>query len=143
MSYSVLVIEDERPVSQVLELKLNRSGIHVTTAYDGHEAIKKFKESEFNLILLDLMMPEMDGFDVLRHIRKGDTKTPIFVTTNLSQDEDKEKAKSLGANKYIVKSDTLLADIVKDVLETLETEPVIPATCPSKLSSKKQKVGVS
>ena len=121
MTYSVLIVEDERPVSQVLEIKLSRSGISVFTAYDGKDAFQKIQNQSFDLVLLDLMMPEMDGFSVLREMRERGILVPVIVTTNLSQDEDRQKAKDLGASDYIVKSDTPLATIVQKVLERFQS----------------------
>lgn len=119
MNPKVLIAEDEKPVSQVLEIKLSRQGIDVETAYNGSEALEKINKTRFDLILLDLMMPEVDGFEVLKKIQEKKLQTPIFVTSNLSQEEDQEKAKSLGAEEYIVKSDTLLADIAEKVMKRL------------------------
>lgn len=117
MTYRVLIAEDERPVSQVLEIKLSRNGVSVFTAYDGKEAFEKIQQQPFDLILLDLMMPQMDGFSVLRSMQEHGISVPVIVTTNLSQDEDRQKAKDLGALDYIVKSDTPLATIVQKVLD--------------------------
>lgn len=117
MTYTVLVVEDEKPISQVLEIKLTRNGIGVVVAYNGREAIEKLSENMFDFILLDLMMPEVDGFEVLQHMRDTQNTTPVCVTTNLSQEEDRVKAFELGAKEYIVKSDTPLATIVQKVLD--------------------------
>lgn len=111
----ILIAEDERPLSKALELKLTNEGYQITPAYNGAEAIEKIQAEKFDLLLLDLVMPEKDGFAVLEHIKKQGVKLPTIVLTNLSQDQDRDKAKKLGATDFFIKSDSPISEIVKYV----------------------------
>ncbi len=108
----ILVVEDERPLAHALELKLTHEGYDVTIATDGAEALKIANAEKFVMILLDLIMPNLDGFAFLEQMKK---KTPVIVLSNLGQDEDKERAKSLGAVAYFVKSNTPITEIIAKV----------------------------
>lgn len=116
----ILIVEDERPIAQALELKLTRSGLETKTVYDGEEAVKVLKEEKFDLILLDLILPKRDGFVVLNDMKDLNISTPVIVLTNLSQEEDFKRAKSLGAKDYFVKSDISLSKIVSYINELLD-----------------------
>ncbi|MFA9288633.1 MAG: response regulator transcription factor [Weeksellaceae bacterium] len=115
----ILVVDDEKPLSTALQLKLTHEGFLAETADDGQEALDKAKATPYDLILLDLMMPNVDGFAVLAELQKLGHTTPVIVTTNLSQVEDKQKALSLGATEYIVKSDTPLTEIIAHIKRIL------------------------
>ena len=110
----ILIIEDERPLAHALELKLGHEGYEIEVAYTGAEGLQKAKKGGYKLILLDLILPEMDGFTVLKQIGKN-KKTKVIVLSNLGQDEDKQRTKDLGAVEYCVKSNTPLSEIVKRV----------------------------
>ena len=119
MTNKILVAEDEKPMAKALELKLTSVGFEVEVAFDGEEAIKKIKDNKYDLILLDLVMPKVDGFEVLKEIQKLKLATPVIVSSNLSQEEDRKKAKDLGAKDYFVKSDTTLNELVEKVKQNL------------------------
>lgn len=112
----ILIIEDERPLSHALELKFTHEGFQCTVANNGLEGLKEANTGKYAVILLDIIMPEMDGFTFLEQFKK---KTPVIVLSNLGQDEDRERAKSLGAKNYLVKSNTPITDIVKIVKASL------------------------
>jgi DNA-binding response OmpR family regulator len=113
----ILIIEDEKPMAKALKLKLEKNGFEVDIAEDGKEALKKLKGKKYHLALMDLVMPHMDGFTLLKELQDKKIKTPIIVTSNLSQKEDIEKARSYGVKDFLVKSDTPITDIVKKVQE--------------------------
>jgi DNA-binding response OmpR family regulator len=113
----VLVVEDERPLAHALELKFSHEGYDVIIATDGAEALKLANETKFSVILLDLIMPNMDGFTFMEQLKK---KSPIIILSNLGQDEDKERAKELGAIGYFVKSNTPITEIIKTVKSTVK-----------------------
>lgn len=119
MKQRILIVDDEKPLARALELKLTHEGLNATSVFDAVEAIKVLKSENFALVLLDLVMPVEDGFKVLEDMRKLKLKTPVIVSSNLSQEEDIAKAKALGAVDYFIKSDTTLADIVKKVIDYL------------------------
>jgi DNA-binding response OmpR family regulator len=111
----VLIAEDERPLSRALELKLTDEGIEVVVASDGKEVIDLLKGGGIDMLLLDLILPGVDGFGVLEFMKREGIKVPTFVLSNLGQSEDIEKAKSYGAEEYFVKADTPLRTIVQKV----------------------------
>ena len=116
----VLVVDDERPLAKALELKLSREGFETTVAFNGEEAIETLSKGSFDLILLDLVMPKVDGFQVLAEINKQAYKLKVIVTSNLGQEEDAEKAKKLGAIHYFVKSETPITEIVDYIKKALK-----------------------
>ena len=111
----VLVVEDERPLAHALEMKLHNDGFAVTVVTNGTDALKELKDNKYDIALLDLIMPFVDGFTVLEELKAQKIKIPVIVLSNLGQDEDRAKAKSLGAVDYYVKSNTPIADIIKRV----------------------------
>jgi DNA-binding response OmpR family regulator len=115
----VLVIEDEKPLAHALELKLKHEGFEPTVALSGTEGMKEALTGQYGLILLDIIMPEIDGFAVLQALKDKKVKTPVLVLSNLGQDEDREKAKGLGARDYLVKADTPILEILKRVKTVL------------------------
>lgn len=118
----ILIIEDERPMARALELKLAHAGFESISAGNGKDGIAILEKGNFSLILLDLVMPKMDGFSVLEALKQKGIKTPVIIVSNLSQPEDEKRAKALGAKAFLVKSDTQIAAIVEKVIEFLKYE---------------------
>ncbi len=118
----ILVVEDD-PILKNLLGHTFAGKYQTLYASDGNEAIALFEQNKPSLVLLDLMLPTMDGFAVLENIRArtDDTKNvPIIVVSNLGQDKDKERAKTLGATDYLVKAEVSIEEIVAKIQETLE-----------------------
>lgn len=115
MVKKILVAEDEKPVANALCFKLHAAGFDTLLAYDGESAIAIIRETVVDLIILDLIMPKKDGFFVLEELRKLNSLIPVIVSSNLSQVEDIERAKALGARDYFVKSNVTLVQIVEKV----------------------------
>lgn len=113
--HKILVAEDEKPMAKALVLKLNHSGFEAKAAFNGDEAIAELQKDNYDLLILDLIMPGLDGFGVLEAIQEKGIKVQVIVASNLGQPEDLEKAKGLGAVDYFVKSDTPLAKIVETI----------------------------
>lgn len=121
MDKKILVIEDEATLQKALVEILEQSGYQVNSALDGEKGWEIAKEDVPDLILLDIILPKMDGFDVLKNL-KGDPKTeaiPVIILTNLGDITNIQKALELGANTYLVKADFHLDDVLKKVEETL------------------------
>ncbi len=118
----ILVVDDEKPLAHALELKLQHSGFAATAVFDGQEALDALKKDKYDLVLLDLMLPKIDGFGVLAALKERHDKTPVIVTSNLSQEDDAKKVKDLGAIDYLVKSDTPINIIVDHVVGALVTK---------------------
>jgi len=115
ISKKILIVEDEKAISKALELKLTYEGFDVKTVFNGIEAVSLLEKEKFDLILLDLVMPKLDGFGVLEVLKSKGNKIPIIVSSNLSQKEDYQRAKDLGAIDFLIKSDTPVAEVVKKI----------------------------
>jgi DNA-binding response OmpR family regulator len=111
----ILIVEDEKPLSHALSLKLAYEGFKVVTAMNGQECLDLIRSQKFDVALLDLMMPQVDGFQVLEQVKTFPNKPVIFVLSNLSQHEDEARVLELGAKKFFIKSDTPLSIIVEEV----------------------------
>jgi len=111
---TALVVEDDNFLIKAYEAHLAKAGFHVRTALDGVEAVESLKKVMPDIILLDLVMPRMDGFDVLEEMQKKSEwkKIPIVVVSNLGQESDRDRSLKLGAVEYIVKSDFSLQQTV-------------------------------
>ena len=108
----ILVAEDEKLMAKALADQLSRAGFAVEVVYDGESALDFLNKERFDLILLDILMPKMNGLDVLKELKsKGDT-TPIIILSNSSKEETIKEAKSLGANEYFVKSNISLSEVI-------------------------------
>ena len=120
----VLVAEDDRFLRRAAEARLRQQGFNVLTAADGEEALKVAQAELPDIILLDLIMPKLQGFEVLRTL-KGSAATariPVIVMSNLSQDSDRAQCMEGGAAAYLVKANLSLQDLVKAVQATLAAE---------------------
>lgn len=117
---SILVVEDENPLAKVLQDKLVSSGFHVEIVFNGEDALKKIHDKNFDLILLDIILPKIDGFRVLDKLKEMKINIPVIVLSNLGQREDLKKAIDLGAVEYFVKSDVTLSDIASYVEDFLK-----------------------
>jgi DNA-binding response OmpR family regulator len=116
----ILIIEDEKPLARALELKLTFSGFEVKTAYNGENILPLIEKENFDLIVCDLVMPRVDGFQVLQMLKEKGIKTSVIILTNLSQEEDEKRARSLGAADFFIKSNTPIATVVKKIEELLK-----------------------
>ncbi|MBI2473219.1 response regulator [Candidatus Uhrbacteria bacterium] len=110
----LLLIEDDSFILQIYKTKLAKESFQVLVAKDGKEAMTILKDQTPSLVLLDLIMPNMDGFEVLQRMKQDDRlkHIPVIVLSNLSQESDKKRVMDLGAKAFLVKSDTTLASIV-------------------------------
>nr|WP_319216100.1 response regulator YycF [uncultured Trichococcus sp.] len=98
----VLVVDDEKPISDIIKFNLTKEGYDVFTAFDGEEALAQFAEVGPDIILLDLMLPKMDGLEVCREIRKT-SDVPIIMLTAKDSEIDKVLGLELGADDYVTK----------------------------------------
>lgn len=113
----ILIVEDDPMLSEIYQKKFSQANFEVSAAMSGSEAEEKAVKENPELMLLDLILPEEDGFDVLKKIKENPKTAPIKVVifSNLSQEEDKEKANSLGADGFIAKSDFTPQQLVAEV----------------------------
>jgi len=99
----ILLVEDEENLAHGLEYNLTAEGYLVTLARDGKEAIKDFDENEYDLIVLDIMLPYFNGFEIAKHVREKHPQMPILMLTARTQVEDRVKGLELGADDYLTK----------------------------------------
>ena len=121
MPKKILFIEDESALQKTFGDILKQEGYEMTSALDGETGLKLAQTEEPDLILLDLVLPKMHGFEVLR-VLKGDEKTkdiPIIVLTNLEGMGDLEKALDLGATTYLVKATYSLEEVIQKIKKAL------------------------
>jgi CheY-like chemotaxis protein len=111
----VLVVEDEKPLAHALELKLQHEGMSVFIAANGQECLDILKSEACDVVLLDMMMPVMDGFQTLQQITQLPNPPIVFALSNLSVHDDQQRVIDLGAKKYFIKSDTPLGVIVEEI----------------------------
>ena len=103
MSKRILIVEDEKNIVDILSFNLTREGYETLEAYDGQAGLQLALEQNPDLILLDLMLPKMDGFDVCRNLRKENRSTPVIMLTAREEETDKVLGLELGADDYITK----------------------------------------
>ncbi|MDD5040202.1 MAG: response regulator [Patescibacteria group bacterium] len=116
---TILVVENVRSLVEALRNKLSKSGYYVESAKDGEEALVRIAAGAVDLIILDLIMPRLDGFAVLREMMKRNITIPVIVASNINEQEQINYAKALGVKHYIVKSDTSLQEILDRIKEIL------------------------
>ena len=102
MKGKILVVDDEKPIADILKYYLEKEGFEVSVAYDGVEAVESAFEEEPDLIILDIMLPKLDGFTVCKKLREHFTM-PILMLTAKEEEADKVKGLELGADDYITK----------------------------------------
>ncbi len=102
MDKKILVVDDEKPIADILQFNLKKEGYEVHCAYDGHEALRKVEEIQPDLILLDIMLPQLDGMEVCREVRKK-YDMPIIMLTAKDSEIDKVLGLELGADDYVTK----------------------------------------
>ena len=101
-STRILLVDDEQSIQTLLSYPLRKDGYHVTSAQDGHEALQRFEEARFDLVILDLMLPKLDGVEVCRQLRAR-SQVPIIMLTAKGSETDKVAGLEVGADDYITK----------------------------------------
>lgn len=109
-------------LANMYEVKFQNEGYQLIKALDGEAGLELAKKEQPTMILLDVIMPKMDGFTVLKKLKEGPTtkNIPVLLLTNLGQDEDVEKGKQLGSVGYLVKANVTPSEVVKKVKEVLK-----------------------
>lgn len=126
----ILVAEDDLFYAKIYETKLTSEGFDVEVVPNGDEALKHIENKKPDLLLLDLIMPIKDGFQVLESIKHNDKykDLKVIVLSNLGQEEDIKKAKSYGVSDYLVKADISIQDLIQKVHNALNQQtPTNPA----------------
>jgi len=113
----ILLVEDDEFLAELYSTKLQLEGYNVVLATDGAKGLKIAKEKQPMLILLDILLPKMDGFEVLQEIRKDPVtkKMPVILLTNLSQRSEVQKGLDLGANDYLIKAHFMPSEVITKI----------------------------
>ena len=117
MSKKILIIEDDKFLGELIFQKLEKEGYAVSRAIDGEEGLKKAEEEIPDLILLDLILPGMDGFEVLAKVREFPKleQIPVVILSNLGQKEDIERGLKMGANDFLIKAHHTPPEIIEKI----------------------------
>ena len=137
MAAKILLVEDDNNLREIYEARLQAEGYAIVTAKDGEEALVVAKAEKPDLVISDVMMPRISGFEMLDILRNTDELkyTKVIMLTALGQADDKTRANSLGADRYLVKSQVTLEDIVKAAHELVDVGTTPPATQPAPVAS--------
>jgi len=122
----VLLVEDDEFLRDICKRKLEIEGFKVSTAVDGNEALKKVEVENPQLILLDVILPGLDGFEILKTVKSNParSKIPVIMLTNLGQTGEVEKGLSLGADEYIVKAHFTIGEIIEKIKAVLKKKDI-------------------
>lgn len=121
MAKKILLIEDEQLMIELLERKLNQEGYEISVARDGVEGLEKMREEKPDLILLDIIMPKMGGFEVMEEINKDVElkKIPIIVISNSGQPVELDRAQRLGAKDWLIKTEFDPQEVLDKVIKQI------------------------
>jgi DNA-binding response OmpR family regulator len=138
MSRKILIIEDNQDLAHLLEIHLGDLSYEVDLAFDGHEGLAKAESKDYDLVILDLMLPGLDGLEICRHLRNRPAYTPILMLTSKSSETDRVVGLEMGADDYVTKPFSIreLMARVKAIfrrIEALKSEP--PDQGPSPLNA--------
>ena len=120
---TILIVEDDGFLVQMYAAKLEMEGFKVVAAVDGEKALRQVKKEVPDLILLDLLLPKKDGFQVLEELKKDSAvkNVPVVVLSNLGQKEDIDRCLSLGAKDYLIKAHFVPSEVVEKIKTLLES----------------------
>lgn len=119
---TILIIEDDKFLRQLISQKLSKEGYEIIEAVDGEEGAEKVKETKPDLVLLDLILPGIDGFEVLSQIKRDEAlnSIPVIILSNLGQREDIERGVNLGAADYLIKAHFTPGEIIEKIRRILK-----------------------
>jgi DNA-binding response OmpR family regulator len=122
MAKNILIVEDDKFLRELIVQKLIKEGYDVAEAIDGEEGIKKVKTVKPDLVLLDLILPGIDGFEVLTKIKEDPSlvRIPVIILSNLGQKDDVERGLKLGAIDYLIKVHFTPREIIDKIKNTLK-----------------------
>lgn len=119
MAKKILIVEDELKLASVLSAKLEKMDFEVLTAGNGEEGLRKVANDKPDLILLDIVMPVMDGLTMLKKLREANDKTPVIVLSNLSDSDNVAESFEQKSYDYLVKTDYSLDDVINKINHAL------------------------
>jgi len=110
-SETILIAEDDHIIADAIRLFLETKGLRIVMAETGREALELLEKEKPKILLLDLLMPDLDGFAVLQTLHDQKSRIPVIVITNLARENDEKRIHSLGVTDYIIKSDLSLENL--------------------------------
>ena len=118
----ILVVEDDTFLRELIVQKLDQSGYDIVEAVDGEDGVKQAKAEKPDVILLDIILPGIDGFEVLRQLKEDETLSsiPVLILSNLGQKEDIEKGMKLGAKDFLIKAHFTPGEIIEKIKNILD-----------------------
>ncbi len=119
MAKKILIAEDDKFLANAYRIKLEKEGYEILIVENGEELLDQIESFKPDTILLDLVMPKMDGFEALEKLKenKSTKKIPVLITSNLGQQSDQNRSMELGADGYIIKSNVTLKEVIKQIKE--------------------------
>jgi DNA-binding response OmpR family regulator len=122
MAKKILIVEDDKFLRELIVKKLVKEGYEISEAVDGEEGVKKIKEEKPDLVLLDLILPGIDGFEVLSRTKEDPalSQIPVIILSNLGQKEDVERGLGLGAIDYLIKAHFTPGEIIEKIRAILK-----------------------
>ncbi len=127
MEHTILIVEDEEKIARLLEIELEMEGYRVKRCPDGMEGLEAFRSAQWDLVLLDIMLPGMSGIELLRRIRAHDSFTPVILLTAKDSVEDKVSGLDYGANDYITKP-FQIEELLARIRASLRLRTTAPST---------------
>ncbi|HQK64106.1 MAG TPA: response regulator [Candidatus Staskawiczbacteria bacterium] len=119
----ILIADDNKAIAMTLQLKLIQEGFEVKLVENGKEALNLLESEKFDLVILDLIMPELNGFGVLEALKEKNITVPVIVASDLSQVEDFDRVKQMGAIDFFVKSNMSMTEMTEKIKQYLKNEP--------------------
>lgn len=118
----ILIVEDDKFLRELISQKLKNEGYEISEAIDGEEGIKKIKDEKPSLVLLDLILPGIDGFEVLTRMKQDPavSAVPVIILSNLGQKEDVERGLKIGASDYLIKAHFTPGEIIEKIKNILK-----------------------
>lgn len=118
----ILLVEDDLALARMYQIVLEKAGFQIDSALDGQEGLEKIKNGKPDLVMLDLVLPKKDGFEVLKEMQSDNQiQVPVVCLSVLQQKEDIERARALGAQDYFVKTETLPQELVRRVKDFVKS----------------------
>ncbi len=121
MTKKILIVEDEDIIVDLLQKKLSQEGYEISIARDGESGLKTMRQAKPDLVLLDIIMPRMGGFEVLEEMRKDEAlkKIPVIVVSNSGQPVEIDKAQALGAKDWLIKTEFDPKEVIEKVVKQI------------------------
>jgi len=121
MARNILLVEDDPFLVDIYIKKLQQAGFNVSNVDSGEEALKVVKETPFDLVLLDIVVPDLDGWEILKQIKSPEAQNhpKVIVFSNLGQKSEVEKGIQLGADKYLIKANYTPTEVIEEVRKAL------------------------